>query len=141
MTFPDGWTPGTHTYDGTSHPTYRRGSGPGVVVVHEIPGITPDVAAFGEELVDAGYTVVMPSLFGTDGEAMTAGSMLRSLRQVCISREFTKLRKTEARGFRLNIPSGTAVRFEPGQTREVELVEYAGERRVYGFQGRIMGEL
>jgi dienelactone hydrolase len=95
MTFPDGWTPGTHTYDGTSHPTYRRGSGPGVVVVHEIPGITPEVAAFGEELVDAGYTVVMPSLFGTDGEAMTAGSTLRSLRQVCISREFTKLRSGE----------------------------------------------
>ena len=45
--------------------------------------------------VDAGYTVVMPSLFGTDGEAMTAGSMLRSLRQVCISREFTKLRRGE----------------------------------------------
>ena len=58
-------------------------------------GITPEVAAFGEELVDAGYTVVMPSLFGTDGEAMTAGSTLRSLRQVCISREFTKLRTGE----------------------------------------------
>lgn len=46
-----------------------------------------------------------------------------------------------ARGFRLNIPAGTAVRFEPGQTREVELVEYAGLRRVYGFQGKIMGAL
>jgi dienelactone hydrolase len=92
MTFPHGWTQGTHTYDGTSHPTYRLGSGPGVIVVHEIPGITPEVAAFGEELVDAGYTVVMPSLFGTDGEAMTAGSTARSLRRVCISGEFTKLR-------------------------------------------------
>lgn len=46
-----------------------------------------------------------------------------------------------ARGFRLNIPAGTAVRFEPGQSREVELVAYAGERRVYGFNGRIMGAL
>ncbi|HMM73606.1 MAG TPA: urease subunit beta [Rhodocyclaceae bacterium] len=45
------------------------------------------------------------------------------------------------RGFRLNIPAGTAVRFEPGQTRTVELVAYAGERAVYGFAGRVMGRL
>jgi urease subunit beta len=44
-----------------------------------------------------------------------------------------------ARGFRLNIPAGTAVRFEPGQERDVELVEYAGDRFVFGFQGRIQG--
>ena len=43
------------------------------------------------------------------------------------------------RGFRLNIPAGTAVRFEPGQTREVELVAFAGTHEVYGFQGKIMG--
>lgn len=45
------------------------------------------------------------------------------------------------RGFRLNIPAGTAVRFEPGQSREVELVAYAGERRVYGFNAQVMGPL
>ena len=45
------------------------------------------------------------------------------------------------RGFRLNIPAGTAVRFEPGQSREVELVDYAGSRQVYGFNGKIMGHL
>lgn len=45
------------------------------------------------------------------------------------------------RGFRLNIPAGTAVRFEPGQSREVELVEYAGERKVYGFNARVMGDV
>jgi urease subunit beta len=49
--------------------------------------------------------------------------------------------RESARGFRLNIPAGTAVRFEPGQMREVELVELAGDRIVYGFQGRIMGAL
>ena len=49
--------------------------------------------------------------------------------------------RAAARGMRLNIASGTAVRFEPGQSREVELVELAGERRVYGFAGRIMGAL
>ncbi|MBC9249480.1 urease subunit beta [Pseudomonas alcaligenes] len=45
------------------------------------------------------------------------------------------------RGMRLNIAAGTAVRFEPGQSREVELVELAGERRVFGFAGRVMGDL
>jgi len=49
--------------------------------------------------------------------------------------------RERARGFRLNIAAGTAVRFEPGQEREVELVAYAGERKVYGFQGKIMGAL
>lgn len=45
------------------------------------------------------------------------------------------------KGFRLNIAAGTAVRFEPGQTRTVELVEYAGKREVYGFRGEVMGSL
>lgn len=49
--------------------------------------------------------------------------------------------RVQARGYRLNIASGTAVRFEPGQHRTVELVEYAGSREVYGFQGKIMGKL
>ncbi|MBV1877626.1 MAG: urease subunit beta [Pseudomonadales bacterium] len=44
-------------------------------------------------------------------------------------------------GFRLNIPSGTAVRFEPGQARNVELVAYAGKRKIYGFRGEIMGSV
>jgi len=46
-----------------------------------------------------------------------------------------------ARGYRLNIAAGTAVRFEPGQEREVELVEFAGKREVYGFNARVMGKL
>ncbi|MBX3625427.1 MAG: urease subunit beta [Rhizobacter sp.] len=46
-----------------------------------------------------------------------------------------------ARGMRLNIASGTAVRFEPGQQRTVELVDYAGERKVYGFRGLVQGAL
>lgn len=49
--------------------------------------------------------------------------------------------REQTRGFRLNIPSGTAVRFEPGQGREVELVAYAGDRVVYGFRGDVMGKL
>ena len=49
--------------------------------------------------------------------------------------------RNAARGMRLNIASGTAVRFEPGQQRTVELVDYAGERAVYGFRGLVQGEL
>ncbi len=52
-----------------------------------------------------------------------------------------RFERDQARGFRLNIPAGTAVRFEPGQSREVELVAYGGARRVYGFQGLTMGPL
>ncbi|SEQ42361.1 MULTISPECIES: urease subunit beta [Pseudomonas] len=49
--------------------------------------------------------------------------------------------REQARGMRLNIPAGTAVRFEPGQSRDIELVELAGDRIVYGFAGRVMGHL
>ena len=49
--------------------------------------------------------------------------------------------RAAARGFRLDIPAGTAVRFEPGQTRTVTLVAYGGARRVFGFNGQINGEL
>ncbi len=49
--------------------------------------------------------------------------------------------REKARGCRLDIPSGTAVRFEPGQSRTVTLIPYSGSRAIYGFQGKIMGQL
>jgi urease subunit beta len=49
--------------------------------------------------------------------------------------------RDSSKGFRLNIAAGTAIRFEPGQTREVELVEYAGARKVFGFNAKVMGPL
>jgi urease subunit beta len=52
-----------------------------------------------------------------------------------------KFQRAKARGFRLDIPAGTAVRFEPGQTRDVRLVALAGERTVHGFRGEIAGSL
>ncbi|MBI2752016.1 MAG: urease subunit beta [Betaproteobacteria bacterium] len=52
-----------------------------------------------------------------------------------------KFERAKAYGFRLNIAAGTAVRFEPGQARTVELVELAGKRKVYGFTGKVMGKL
>jgi urease subunit beta len=52
-----------------------------------------------------------------------------------------KFERKKARGMRLNIPAGTAVRFEPGQTRDVTLIPFAGTRKVFGFRGAIMGKL
>ncbi len=58
-----------HTHDGNTKSVYRQGAGPAVIVIAEIPGITPKVADFSRILVEAGYSVWMPSLFGTDGAA------------------------------------------------------------------------
>ena len=85
----DGFTETAFTFEGVTRPVYRGGSGPGVVVVHEIPGITPLVADFGRRLVAAGFTVAMPSLVGEPGRAMSGGYVAKSFSQVCISREFT----------------------------------------------------
>ena len=91
MTVLDGWAVGEHEASGVTHPTYRKGTGPGVVLIHEIPSITPDVVGFAEEVVAAGFTVVMPHLFGTPGATMNPLSVGSALRQVCVSSEFTKL--------------------------------------------------
>ena len=55
--------------------------------------------------------------------------------------EFLEFDRDKSRGMRLNIPSGTAVRFEPGQIKDVELIEISGERKIYGFNKKIMGKL
>ncbi|MGI8522584.1 MAG: dienelactone hydrolase family protein [Nocardioides sp.] len=91
MSLLDSWTEGTHTDGDLTRTTYRKGSGPGVIVIHEIPGITPDVIAFAEEVVAAGFTVVMPTLFGTPEARMSPRSLVRSLAQICTASEFTKL--------------------------------------------------
>jgi dienelactone hydrolase len=86
-----GWQLGSFAAAGRTYPTYRRGTGPGVVVVHEIPGITPQVKEFAEEVVDSGFTVVMPSLLGRPGESKRLGNTLRQVGRVCISKEFAHL--------------------------------------------------
>lgn len=91
----ESWERGSHTAAGTTHDTYRKGTGPGVVVIHEIPGLTPKVIAFAEEVVGRGYTVVLPHLFGTPGAGLSPVSLARSVAQVCVSKEFVKLRAGE----------------------------------------------
>jgi dienelactone hydrolase len=85
----DGWTRGQFTADGVCRDVYRRGRGPGVIVVHEIPGITPEVEAFANDVVNAGFTVVMPLLVGTPGKSLSGGYTLTSFVKVCVAREFT----------------------------------------------------
>ncbi len=79
-------------YHGDRHyPLYVGGEGPAVVVAHEIPGITPQVVYFADRLKEAGYTVYMPSLFGTPGKAVSAAYIGQSYARVCISKEFRVL--------------------------------------------------
>jgi dienelactone hydrolase len=85
----EGWASSPFTAAGITHDVLRRGSGPGVIVVHEIPGITPAVARFANDVVDSGFTVMMPSLVGTPGRALSGGYLAASMAKVCVSREFT----------------------------------------------------
>ena len=82
---------GTFTAGGITHDTYRKGFGPGVVIVHEIPGITPTVEKFANEVVEAGFTVIMPLLVGKVGKAPSGKYIASSFAKVCISKEFTTM--------------------------------------------------
>ena len=85
----DGFTVAPLTLEGVTRDVYRRGTGPGVVVMHEVPGITPAVASFGRIVADAGFTVLMPTMFGTPGRAWSLPSSLTSIARACVSREFS----------------------------------------------------
>jgi dienelactone hydrolase len=72
-----------------TRPVYRRGSGPAVIIIHEIPGLHPLVVRFADHVAAAGMTVFLPSLFGTPGKPVTRGYALSSmLANICIRREF-----------------------------------------------------
>ena len=86
-----GWDHSVFTHDGVTHATYRQGSGPAVVVVHEIPGITPKVLEFAERVVAQGFTVVMPLLVGEVGRKPSGSYIASSMSKICISREFTTM--------------------------------------------------
>jgi dienelactone hydrolase len=87
----EGWSKGSFTAATLTRDTYRKGVGPIVVVVHEIPGITPAVERFANDVVAAGFTVVMPDLVGTPGREVSGRYLASSMLKVCISREFTSM--------------------------------------------------
>ena len=86
-----GWDQSSFTHEGVTHPTWQRGSGPVVIVVHEIPGVTPNVIKFAERVVSEGFTVVMPLLVGEVGRSPSGAYIAQSMAKVCISREFTTM--------------------------------------------------
>ena len=83
-----GWNVSAFTHDGITHDVYRRGDGPGVILIPEIPGATPAVIALGERLVAAGFHVVLPSIIGTPGRPVSGGYLAGSALRLCVSREF-----------------------------------------------------
>jgi dienelactone hydrolase len=87
----DGFEPSTFTFEGTTRAIYRRGRGPAVVVISEIPGITPKVAEFGRMVAARGLTAVMPHVFGDDGRVPSTGYVASSFLKACVAKEFTVL--------------------------------------------------
>jgi urease subunit beta len=91
----------------------------------------------GDITLNAGRKTVSLSVTNTGDRPIQVGSHYHFFE----TNPMLKFDRKKARGMRLNIPAGTAVRFEPGQTREVALVAYAGTRKVYGFRAEVMGKL
>lgn len=76
------------TYEDTPRLVLRAGTGPAVIVMHEVPNLHPGVIAFGRRVVDAGFTVFMPSLFGRPGAPATPIANLRGMARACVASEF-----------------------------------------------------
>lgn len=83
-----GWRRAAFTDAGVTHDVHEKGHGPGVVLLSEIPGITPQVLALGDHLVEQGFTVAIPSLFGTPGRSASPGYAIGTVARLCISAEF-----------------------------------------------------
>jgi dienelactone hydrolase len=86
----DGYTRTQFTSEGKTRTVYRTGTGPGVVVISELPGITPDVAAFGRRVAREGFTAVLPHLFGDPGRAISTAYMLKTMPWMCVANEFAR---------------------------------------------------
>lgn len=84
-----GFTASEFTADGRTRTVYSGGTGPAVIVIHEVPGLHPGVVDFARRVVDRGFHVRMPSLFGTPGKPVSFGYVLKSLTSGCISRDFS----------------------------------------------------
>ncbi len=91
-----GFSTAPHTHLGETREVYRRGFGPAVIVMSEIPGITPQVAAFATTVADAGFSVWMPQLFGTPMKPISTGYLATSLARICIGREFSVLASNQS---------------------------------------------
>jgi dienelactone hydrolase len=87
-TAPEGFTASTFTHDGVTRDVYERGSGPAVIVMAEMPGITPRVLEFARRVADVGLTAVVPRLFGDVGRAPSPAYYAQSIVPACVAAEF-----------------------------------------------------
>ena len=85
-----GFTESTFSHGGIRHQVFRAGAGPAVILIHEVPGIHPGVLDLGRRLIERGFTVYLPSMFGRPGGKAGEG-IVKSIAKVCISREFAVL--------------------------------------------------
>lgn len=92
----DGFEATSFAHDGATRTVFKRGSGPAVVVAHEIPGITPEVARFARRVADTGFTVYLAHLFGTPGKPLSALYGLQQMARACISHEYAVLARNES---------------------------------------------
>jgi dienelactone hydrolase len=84
----DGFDETSFDFDGVRRRVFRTGSGPAVVVIHEVPGITPEVAAFGRRVAGAGFTAVLPHLFGEPGKPLSGTYAATVLARNCVAGDF-----------------------------------------------------
>jgi dienelactone hydrolase len=84
----EGFALSEFTFDGKMYPVYRGGTGPAVLVIHEVPGVIPEVVRFARWVVDAGFTVYMPSLFGTPLKPFSYPYAIGGILRACVNREF-----------------------------------------------------
>jgi dienelactone hydrolase len=87
----EGFRTSSFTADGATRPVHEIGTGPAVIVIAEIPGITPEVAGFARRVADAGMTAVLPELFGEPGRPLSGAYAGRVFFRACIAREFATL--------------------------------------------------
>lgn len=92
-----GWTNAPFTAGGLTHVVYRKGEGPGVVLIPEMPGIHPGVLALGNHLVDNGFTVASPSLYGTPGAPALRPAAVVTMVRGCVTKEFAAFATNRSR--------------------------------------------
>jgi dienelactone hydrolase len=94
-----GWRVAPFTAADLTHDCYEKGEGPGVVLVPEVPGMTPEVLGLADHLVDSGFTVVVPSPYGVPGKPMTGGYAMSVIARLCVSAEFRAFATNAKRPF------------------------------------------
>ncbi|MBL4636881.1 MAG: dienelactone hydrolase family protein [Kofleriaceae bacterium] len=92
----EGYLEYNFSYQGVSHPVYRRGQGPGVLIMHELYGLSPEVVRFADWIAEAGFTVFVPCLFGGAGDQYSQTKGVLSASMACVRKSFSLLAKGQS---------------------------------------------